>query len=136
MSHPNLRPFAPFSTRAADLPEELPPVTLDGPHADESDYALVYSDELLAAAMAAARAAARAAEGPQEDPDAARLTAEYAAQRRASAANADEHAPTDAEIAADPEISAILDGWRAGDIDWLAAQVEAPEHFTVAQVAA
>lgn len=123
-----------YITRAADLPEELPPVgSFDGgPHVDESDYALVYSDELLALAMAAHRAA----EGPQEDPDAARLIAEYAAQRRASAANADEHAPTEAELAADPEISAILDEYRAGDIDWLSEQVEAPEHFTVAQVAA
>lgn len=123
-----------YITRASDLPAADLPVTLDGPHADESDYALVYSDELLAAAMAAHRAAEASQEQP--DPDAARLHAEYAAQRRTAAANLDEHAPTEAELAADPEISAILDAYRAGDIDWLSAQVEAPEHFTVAQVAA
>jgi hypothetical protein len=127
-------------TTLADLPEldvdaiDLPVSPFDAPDPlDAHDLALYAADAELAA-MRAERAAFDAAEAARIDPDAERLLAEYAAQQRERAANASDYAPTDAEIASDPEISAILDDWRAGDIDWLAEQVEEPEHFTIATV--
>ena len=126
-------------TRAADLPElDRDPAQhpLDGDaYSTEGDYAPVYADEALALEMAAARAFA-AAEASQEGPDELRLRAEYDAQRRARAANSSEYAPTDAELAADESISAVLDGWRDGDLAWLSEQVEQPEHFAIAARAA
>lgn len=135
MSFPRIR------TTLADLPEldvdaiDLP-LTAPDP-LDPADLAL-YAADADHALQLAERAAFDAAEALRPDPDAARLIAEYAAQQRARAANASDYAPTDAELAADPEISAILDAYRAGDIDWLAAQVEEPSQVSimVAQVAA
>ena len=100
-------------TRFSDLPELCRDAVLthldDGPFADESDYAEAYADAALL---------------------------EAAAQQRESAANESDHAPTDAELAGDESISAFYDALSEGFAAWLSAQVELPEHFTIAQVAA
>ena len=56
-----------------------------------------------------------------------------AAEDEAAANDLD--APSDMALAADESVSAVLDGYRDGDLAWLSEQVEQPEQFAVCDVA-
>jgi hypothetical protein len=115
MSLFHLRTQAHHLPELADLADLAPVGTFtSGPHADESDYAAEYATALLCDAMDAARLSAPPVE---PDPDGARSMAEYALHQQA---------PTDAELAADEDVSAFLDASRAQFIDWLSTMGSDP----------